>query len=137
MTGRARFLKKNLWKPEFGPKLVSKLYFCHFLEFGSLFFLGFAYNDGLQQCITSGTDKIYKKKEKFGPTFGPKRAKIRPKTRFFGHFLKFDSLVYLEVAYNDSLQQFLTSSRDKTRKIFFLDTNLGQRGQDQALLCNL
>ena len=32
-----------------------------------------------------------------------KRAKIGPKTSFFSHFLKFDSLVYFKIVHNDSL----------------------------------
>ena len=37
----------------------------------------------------------------------------------FCHFLKFGSLVFLEIACNDRLQQCLTSSRDKiTQKVF-------------------
>ena len=60
-----------------------------------------------------------------------KRAKIRPKTRFFCHFLKFGSLVFLEIAYNDNLQQCLTSSRGKVEKNF-VGSNLCQRCQNQA-----
>ena len=45
-----------------------------------------------------------------------KWAKIGPETRFFCYFLKFGSLVILEIAYNDSLQQCVTSSRDKIHK---------------------
>ena len=37
--------------------------------------------------------------------------KIEPETRFFCHFPKDGSLVFLEIAYNDSLQQCLTCSR--------------------------
>ena len=38
------------------------------------------------------------------------------KMRFFYHFLEFGSLVFIEIAYSDSLQQCLTSSRDKTHE---------------------
>ena len=41
--------------------------FCHFLEFGSLVFLEIAYNDGLQQCLTSSRGKA---REKFSPNLG-------------------------------------------------------------------
>ena len=37
---------------------------------------------------------------------GPKSD---PKLRFFCHFLKVSLLVFLEITYDDSLQQFLTS----------------------------
>ena len=40
-----------------------------------------------------------------------KDAKIGTGTRFFVIFLKFGSLVFLEIAYHDSLQQCLKSSR--------------------------
>ena len=83
MTGGARFLKKKKkkkkkkkrrkdWGPELGsngPKSGVKLVFCHFLKFGSLFFLEIAYNDSLQQCLTSGGDKIYEKNF-CGPNLG-------------------------------------------------------------------
>ena len=54
-------------------------------------------------------------------------VKIEPDTRvFFCHFLKFCSSVFLEIAYNDSLQQCLTSSIGKTHKKKFGRSNLGQ-----------
>ena len=49
-----------------------------------------------------------------------KGAKIGPKTRFFCHFLKFGSLVFLEITCNDSLQQFLTYSKGKTNEKNFV-----------------
>ena len=59
-----------------------------------------------------------KKKERKkidGPNLG-QMDKIGPKTKFFCHLLKFSSLVFLEIAYDDSLQQWLTSSRGKIHK---------------------
>ena len=50
-------------------------------------------------------------KKIFGVYIWSKGTKVGPKTSFFCHFLKFSSLVFLEIAYNDSLQQFLTCSR--------------------------
>ena len=41
------------------------------------------------------------------------------------HFLKFGSLVFLEIAYNDSLQQFLTFSRSKICEKSFWGPSLG------------
>ena len=35
--------------------------FCHFLEFGLLVFLEIAYNDSLQQCLTSSRGKPHEK----------------------------------------------------------------------------
>ena len=52
-------------------------------------------------------------KKILGTKFGPDQVKIGFETRFFCRFLKFGSLVFLEITYNDSLQQFLTSSRGK------------------------
>ena len=42
------------------------------------------------------------------------------------HFLKFFFIVFIEIGYNDSLQQCLTSSRVKTHKKSFGGPNLGQ-----------
>ena len=43
-------MKKNL-----GAQIWVQIYvFCHFLKFGSLVFLEIAYNDSLQQCLTTG-----------------------------------------------------------------------------------
>ena len=55
---------KNFLGPKFGPnppKLGLKLGFCCFLRFGSLVFLGIAYNGSLQQCLTSRRSKTHKK----------------------------------------------------------------------------
>ena len=46
----------------------------------------------------------------------------------FCHFFKFDSLVFFEIAYNGSLQQYLTSSRVKTHEKC-LGPNVGGKGQ--------
>ena len=51
-----------------------------------------------------------------GDQIWAKEAKIGPETSYFCHFLKSGSLVFLEIAYNDSLQQFLTFSGGKTDK---------------------
>ena len=62
----ARFLKKkktgsrNLG--QMGKNQVQNKVFSHSLKFGSLVFLDIAYNDSLQQCLTSIRGKIYKKK---------------------------------------------------------------------------
>ena len=55
--------RKNFWGPKFGskaPKSGPELgFFCHFLKFGSLFFLEITYSDSLQQCITSSRGKTH------------------------------------------------------------------------------
>ena len=65
----------------------------------------------MQQCITLGGSKIFEKKS-FGTTFEPKGPKLGPKLGVLP-FLKFGLLVVLEIAYNDSLQQYGISSRSK------------------------
>ena len=50
----------------------------------------------------------------------------------FCHFLKFGLLVFLEITYNDGLQQCLTSSRDKTHKNIFGDKIWDKTDQTQA-----
>ena len=114
-------MKKNFVGPNLGQNWARNCFFFHFLKFGSLFFLEIAYNDSFQQILTSSRGEINKKN-----VWDQIWAKIRPETRFFFHFLKFGSLVFLEIAYNDSFQQFLTSSRSKTYKKNFGGPNLAQ-----------
>ena len=71
--------KKKIWQPR--PKTR---FFCRFLKFCWLVFLEIAYNDSLQQLITSSRDVIDKKT--LGTKFGQERAKIGPKTRFSAIF---------------------------------------------------
>ena len=59
-----------------------------------------------------------------------KGAKISPETRFFYHFLKFGSLVFLEITYSDSLQECLTCSRGEIHEKNFWGPNLGQRDKN-------
>ena len=109
----------TFWGKKFGglnlgqmdQKLVPKLGFCLFLKFGSLVFLEIAYDDNFQQYLTSSTSKIYEKN--FWAQILAKETKIGAKTKFFWHFLKFGSLVFFEIANNDSFHQYLTSSRGK------------------------
>ena len=51
---------------------------------------------------------------------------------FFFHFLEFGSLVFLEIAYYDSLQQCVTSSRGKTQEKKFWGPNLGETSENWA-----
>ena len=53
--------------------------------------------------------------KKFWTLIWSKGAKIGPKIRFFCYFLKFGSVIFLEIAYNDSLQQCLAFSRGKKK----------------------
>ena len=50
----------------------------------------------------------------------------------FCHFLRLDLLVFLEIAYNDSLQQCIRSSRGETTKKIFDDQVWAKTGQNQA-----
>ena len=117
---RSQIFEKKNCQPEFGPKVpksfLKLVFFCHFLKFCSLVFCETAYNNGLRQCLTfSGvkTNKIF-----LAPKFGPNKPKSGPKlvSFFFFHFLTFGSLVFLDFAYNDSLQQFLTNIGKTHRK---------------------
>ena len=58
-----------------------------------------------------------------------KWAKISPETRFFAVF-KFGSLFFFEIICNDSLEQFLASSRGKIQKHLFESPDLGPRDQN-------
>ena len=70
-----------------------------------------------------------KKKKKIGdPNLGQK-AENRARNQFLCRFLKFGLLVFLEIAQDDSLEQFLTSSRGKTHKTNFVGPHLGQTDQ--------
>ena len=55
--------------------------FRHFLEFGSLFFFEIAFNDSLQQCLTSIRDKN-PRKIFLSPKFVPNEPKLGPKLGF-------------------------------------------------------
>ena len=57
-------------------------------------------------------------KKFLGTKFGPKEQKSGPKLGFC-HFLKFGSLSFVQIAQNDSFQQFLTSGGDKIYKKIF------------------
>ena len=60
--------------------------------------------------------KKKKKKKKWWPKFGANGPKLGPK---LGFLLKFGLLVFLEIAYNDILQQSLTYSRGKCMEKYF------------------
>ena len=57
---------------------------------------------------------------------------LGPKLVCFCHFLKFGLLVFLEIAYNDNMQQYITSSRSKTYKKYFWDQTWAKTGENQA-----
>ena len=102
-------------QPEFGfsgsksgPKwaFLTFPWVCHFLEI--------AFSDSIQQCLTLSRGKTHKE-ILGGKSFGPKE----PQNSFFLSFSKFSWLVLLKIAYSGSLQQWLSSSRNKTHKKTF------------------
>ena len=123
VAGNTRLFKK-IHGPSFGsdgPKSGPKW------DFPSLyhkFFFEIAYSGSLQQCLTPSRGKIHEKK--LGAQIWGKRVKIVPEIGFFSILSSFDSLVFLEIAYNDCLQQFLTSSSGNTHDKSFRCPNLGQ-----------
>ena len=102
-----------------GQNQTQNQIFCHFLKFGSLVFLEIACNNSLQHCLISSGAKIHEKRF-CSPNFC-QRGQNRAQNQVFCHFLKFGSLVFLKIAYSDSLLQCLTSSTVKILKKIFRD----------------
>ena len=85
-------LKFGLKEPKWDPKL-------DFLSFSQVWLISFfqiAYNDSLQQYLTSNTDKIHKNVF-LRPNLSQNRPKLGPKLVILP-FFKFGSLVSLEIA---------------------------------------
>ena len=96
---------KKIWGLKFGPNELKsglKLGFCYFRKFGSLVFLYIAYDDSLEQCLTTSRGETYEKNCWGGGDWA--------------HFVKFAWLVFFDIAQNCSLGQFLTSSKVETSK---------------------
>ena len=102
-SSRGKIHEKNLQGPNLGERGQSQAQNQVFAIYSSLFHQfslnEITYSDSLQQCIISSRGKTNKKKFG-GPNFGQNRAQ----NQVFCHFLKFGSLVFLEIVYNDSLQ---------------------------------
>ena len=93
---------------------LSALHFI-FLKIGSLVCL-ILYQMIAYQDIQWQTNLYFlkkKKKKNWRPEFRFEGCKLGPKWGFH-HFCEFGSLIFLKIAYRDSLQQFLISSRGKT-----------------------
>ena len=101
-----------------------------FFKIGSLVFSGIVHDDSWSWHLLTDRATFLKKKT-WQAEFGPNGPKLGPKLFFF-YFLKCGSLRFLEIACNDSLQQWLTSSRGKTHERNFWGPHLCQRGQNQA-----
>ena len=76
--------------PILGQNWTQNLFFCHFLKFGSLVFLEIAYDDSLEQCLTTSNCKTNEKKLAGGPV-----VVQTDQNQVFCNFLKFGSLVFL------------------------------------------
>ena len=99
-----------------------------FLKTGSLAFPDIVHDDGWPWYLV--TDAVRFLKNKFGgPNLGW-MSQIQVQSYVFCNFLKFGSLVFLEIVCNDSLQSFPTSSRDKIHEKSFWGQNLGERSQN-------
>ena len=76
--------------------------------------------------------QIFEKKNKTcGPNLGLTGLN-QEENEVFRYFLEFGSVGFLEIAYNGSLQQFLTSSRSKIHEKNVGGPDLGQTSQNQA-----
>ena len=73
----------------------------------------------------------FQKKKKNGGKFGPNGTKSGPQLGFL-LFSQVWFIVFLEIAYNNTVQQFLTSIRGKIYEKKFGGPNLGQRDQNWA-----
>ena len=75
--------------------------------------------------------QIFEKKKNF---FFATQIWAQAQNEIFRHFLEFGSgsLVFLEIGYNYSLQQWLTSTRGLTQWKKFLGPNLGQTSKNRV-----
>ena len=90
--------------PSIRPSLSS-------LKIVSLIFSDIVHDDSWPWYLVVDTARFLKKKIGV-PNLG-QMGQIRTQNYFFCYFLKFGSLVLLDIAYNDSLQQCLTCSRGR------------------------
>ena len=96
----------------------------------SLVFLKIAYSDSLQQCLTSSRGEIHEKSF-WGPTLG-QNGQNGSRNWVFVYFLQFGSLVFLEIASSDSLQQYIASNRSKAHKNIFGDQIWAKTDQNRT-----
>ena len=73
--------------------------------------------------LVTNEARFLKKKEIRGPNLVPTSLN-QARNEVFCHFLEFGSLVFLEITYSDSFQQFLESSRGKSQEKKCLAANL-------------
>ena len=111
-TSRAKTRKKKFGPNR--PKPDPKFFF--FVIFSSLvhqFSFKFHQDDSLEQCLTTSRGKTCKKS--LGTQIQAKQTKIGPKVKFFCHFFKFNSLVFLKISQDDSLEHCLTTNYLKVK----------------------
>ena len=100
-----------------------------FLKIRSVIFNDIVHDDSWPWYLE--TDKVrFLKKNIGGLSLGPMGLN-QAQIEIFPHFLEFGSLVFLEIVYNDSLQQFLTSSRGKSHENIW-GPNLGKTSQNRS-----
>ena len=100
-----------------------------FLKIRSVIFNDIVHDDSWPWYLETGEVRFLKKNiggSSLGP-MGLNQAQIE----IFPHLLEFGSLVFLEIVYNDSLQQFLTSSRGKSHENIW-GPNLGKTSQNRS-----
>ena len=96
-TSRDKTRKKKLFENQIWvkrAKIGTKIRFFAIFS-SSLVFLKIAYDDCLEQCLTTNRGKT--QKENWGPHLGINDPKSGLELDFFWHFLKFGSLVFLEI----------------------------------------
>ena len=89
-----------------------------FLKIGSLVFCDVVHDDSWPWYLVTDKARFLEKKIFGSPNLG-QMAQHRTQNEVFCYFLKFVSLVFLEIAYNDRLQQCLTSSRGRIHEKFW------------------
>ena len=100
-----------------------------FLEIGLLVFCDYLHDDSSPWYVVTDQAKFFKKV--LQPDFGPQGPKLGLKWGLCNFFV-FGSLVFLEIIYNDSVQQCLTSSRGKYHEKNFCGLKSGQTSQNSS-----
>ena len=104
--------------------------FCHFLKFDSIVFLEIAHKIACNN-VSNLVEVKFTKQNLWDPKLS-QRGQNRAGNQVFCHFLKFGLLFFLEIPHSRSLQQCLTSSRDKTLHKKFWGPFWTKNGQNQT-----
>ena len=111
--------RRNIWGPKFGPNRPKSGPKLCFMLFSQVWFISFpenCRNDSLEHCLTTSRGKTHKK------SFG---APSWDRNQGFCYFLKFASLVFLDIAQDYSLGQCLISNRAATSSQIFFVAEVG------------